>query len=64
MATALAVQLLPVPAMTGTRPAARSTVKRMTSLCSASVMVALSPVVPQATSPAMPDSICQSMRRP
>ena len=36
MATALAVQLLPVPAMTGTRPAARSTVKRMTSLCSAS----------------------------
>jgi hypothetical protein len=61
---AWAVLLEPVPAITGTRPATRSTEKRITSSRSASESVALSPVVPTATKALMPSAICQSMSRP
>ena len=58
------VSLLPVPAISGTRFAVRSTAKRSTSWCSSSESVGFSPEVPQLTKASMPLSICQSMMRP
>ena len=54
---ASAVELAPVPAMIGTRPAATSIVRRMTSVCSSTSSVADSPVVPTDTIAAEPASI-------
>ena len=48
---ALSVELEPVPAMTGTRPAACWTTMRITSSVSSWESVGLSPVVPVGTSP-------------
>ena len=56
---ASSVALEPVPAMTGTRPAATSTVISITRLCSSGVTVGLSPVVPTGTRPWLPSLICQ-----
>jgi hypothetical protein len=49
--------LVPVPAMTGTRPPAWPMTISITRSCSASVIVTDSPVVPQGTSPRVPCSI-------
>src|SRR3989442_144251 len=57
---AAAVELLPAPAMTLARPRATSTSSPITLLPSASVIVALAPVVPQGTSKRTPPSICRS----
>src|SRR5207244_3651239 len=57
---ASAVELEPVPAITGTRRRARRTTSRTTSTCSSCVSVAASPVEPQGTSPCVPASICRS----
>ena len=46
---AYSVSLLPVPAITGTRPAVFSTANLIHSRCSSSVRVDASPVVPQIT---------------
>ena len=54
----------PVPAMIGTLPAALSTAKLMHALCSSSVSVEPSPVVPAITRASIPDSICQSISAP
>ena len=53
-----AVELDPVPATTGIRPAARSAATRMTSMCSARVRVADSPVVPAMTRQSVPSPQC------
>jgi hypothetical protein len=55
-----AVELLPAPAMTFARPRATSIVMSMTRASSASVIVALSPVVPHGTSSFTPPLICRS----
>src|SRR5882724_473027 len=57
---AAAVELLPVPAITRARPRATSIVIAMTRWSSASVIVALSPVVPQGTNKRTPPVICLS----
>src|SRR5690606_32373857 len=57
---ASAVLLDPVPAITGTRPAAVAMHSSTTRLCSAWVSVGDSPVVPTGTSPCEPWAICQS----
>src|SRR5688572_11429616 len=54
------VELVPVPAMIGTRPRAVSITVFTTSSCSASESVGVSPVVPQATRPSIPFWICIS----
>jgi hypothetical protein len=48
------VALPPVPAITGMRPATAATVWRITSRCSSTLSVALSPVVPTDTIAAVP----------
>src|SRR4029079_14765346 len=60
--TAVRVSLLPDPASTGTLPAS-SSVMATTRLCSSSVMVAASPVVPQGTSTSMPAWTCRRTSR-
>ena len=57
---ASAVEFEPVPAITGTRPAAVSMQSSMTCLCSSWLSVGDSPVVPHGTSPCAPWSICHS----
>src|SRR5437588_7491819 len=57
-----AVELLPAPAITFARPRATSIVNPITRASSSSVIVALSPVVPQGTSKRTPPSICRSTR--
>jgi len=54
----------PAPAITGTRPSARSTAMRTTRSRSASVSVAASPVEPIGTMPSMPSAICHSTKSP
>jgi hypothetical protein len=51
LASVFSVALVPVPAITGTRPLARATTAAMTSRCSSSESVGDSPVVPHGTSP-------------
>ena len=59
--TASAVELEPVPAMTGTRLLAAFTVSSMTRPCSLWERVADSPVVPQGTMAVLvPSETCQS----
>ena len=60
---ASAVELLPVPAITGTRPATTSITRLMTPRCSSVVSVADSPVVPMGTMPFVPLSRCHSTSR-
>lgn len=55
--TASWVEFEPVPAMTGTRPRAASTVARMIAICSSCVTVGDSPVVPTGTRPSIPPRI-------
>lgn len=62
--TIVSVLLDPAPAMTGTRPATRSTTKRATSSSSSCVIVELSPVVPSGSSASVPASSWKSTRRP
>jgi hypothetical protein len=50
-----------VPAITGTRRAATSTVMRITASYSSDVSVGASPVVPHATSAEEPPAICRSI---
>ncbi len=50
------VEFAPVPAITGTRPAASSTTRRMSPQCSGVSSVADSPVVPTTTMPSVPFS--------
>src|SRR3546814_5644180 len=50
----------PVPAMIGTRFFDSLTTRRMTSVCSSTLSVADSPVVPTATMPSVPSAICHS----
>src|SRR5262249_4089060 len=57
---ASAVELEPVPAMTGVRPRAKPITAFTTSMCSSCVSVADSPVEPQGTRPLMPPAICCS----
>src|SRR5712692_425327 len=57
---AAAVELLPVPAITRARPRATSIVSAITLWSSASVIVALSPVVPHGTSRRTPPVIWRS----
>src|SRR5687767_14067170 len=57
---AVAVELLPQPAITGTRPRATSTVSSITRRCSAALSVTLSPVVPHGTRALLPSAICHS----
>src|SRR5689334_8834097 len=57
---ASAVELDPLPAMTGTRPRATRTTSRTTATCSSCVSVAASPVEPQGTRPWIPAVICAS----
>src|SRR5262245_9955072 len=57
---ASAVELDPVPAITGTRPRATRTTSRTTATCSSCVSVAASPVEPHGTRPWMPLAICAS----
>src|ERR1051325_9444370 len=57
-----AVELLPAPAITLARPRATSIVNAITRASSSSVIVALSPVVPQGTSNFTPPSIWRSIR--
>src|SRR6266404_5920684 len=57
---AAAVELLPVPAITCARPRATSIVSAITRWSSASVIVALSPVVPHGTSRRTPPVIWRS----
>ena len=59
---ASAVLLAPVPAITGTRLLTCFTVASITAKCSSTAKVALSPVVPTATMPSVPLSMCQSIR--
>ena len=54
------VQLEPVPAMTGTRPAAEATTQRRVSSSSSWVMVELSPVVPRVKMASVPLAMCHS----
>ena len=54
------VELEPVPAMTGTRPAAASMTQRRTASSSSWVMVELSPVVPRARIASVPLATCHS----
>ena len=54
LASIVAVELEPEPAMTGTRPATRSTTKAQTASSSSSVMVDDSPVVPRVRMPSVP----------
>ena len=61
-ATACSVSLAPQPAITGTRPLATSRVSSITRRCSASLSVADSPVVPQATRAWLPCAICHSRK--
>ena len=58
-----AVEFAPVPAMIGTRLAARSTATRINSQCSSWSTVGDSPVVPTATMPFVPSAICHSISR-
>ena len=58
----LAVQFVPVPAMTATRPPATSTAMRTSRSRSAIVRVGASPVVPQGTSPSAPSSTCHAAK--
>src|SRR6516164_6529415 len=57
---ASAVELEPVPAITGVRPRAKPITALITSMCSSCVSVADSPVEPQGTRPLMPPAICCS----
>src|SRR5262249_11462664 len=59
---ASAVELEPVPAITGTRPRAARTTWRTISTCSSCVSVADSPDEPQGTRPCVPPAICISTR--
>ena len=59
----VSVQLEPDPAITGMRPATRSTTQRMTSSSSSCVMVELSPVVPSARIASVPASRWKSTSR-
>src|SRR3954452_16641449 len=59
---ASAVEFPPVPAMMGTRPAAWVTAVSTSRQCSSTLTVGDSPVVPTATMPCVPCSICQSIR--
>ena len=61
---ASAVELPPVPAMMGIRPATASTVNSRIWQCSSTVTVEDSPVVPTGTIAAVPCSICHSSRPP
>src|SRR5215208_168834 len=54
------VSFEPAPAITGTRPPARSTTASTTARCSYGSMVAASPVEPQGTRNWTPSAICQS----
>jgi hypothetical protein len=56
----VAVALVPVPAITGSRPPSRRTARRSSSSLSAAVTVGDSPVVPSTTTPSLPWSRCQS----
>src|SRR6185295_16897589 len=58
---ASAVELAPVPATTGTRPAAYSTADLMSRQCSSTSTVGDSPVVPTMTIPAVPLATWKSM---
>ena len=64
MASIVAVELEPEPAMTGTRSATRSTTKAQTASSSSSVIVELSPVVPRVRMPSVPWARWKSTRRP
>ncbi len=55
------VSLLPVPAITGTRPLTLSMMKAMTFKCSSELIVAASPVVPQAIIASAPPLIWSSI---
>src|SRR5262249_21726242 len=57
---ASAVELEPVPAMTGVRPRAKPITAFTTSMCSSWGSVADSPVEPQGTRPLVPPAICSS----
>lgn len=57
------VLFAPVPAMIGTRPAATSMVRRMTSVCSPTVSVEDSPVVPTDTIAEVPPVMVRSTSR-
>ncbi len=54
------VEFEPVPATTGTRFFAAWTTISMIRMCSSTVTVGDSPVVPTGTSPSMPAAICSS----
>ena len=56
----VAVELEPVPAMTGTRPAAASMTTPRTASSSSWVMVELSPVVPRVRMASVPLATCHS----
>ena len=60
---ASAVELAPVPAITGTRPAVCSTATRMISQFSSIDTVGDSPVVPTTPMQSVPSAMCQSIRR-
>jgi hypothetical protein len=59
---ASAVELPPVPAITGMRPAAYSTAARTSSQCSSTSTVGDSPVVPTMTIPSLPSATWKSTR--
>ena len=58
------VLLLPVPAITGTRPFTKSTTNRVSCTLSLPERVEASPVVPQTTNPSTPFFICHSTNFP
>jgi hypothetical protein len=62
--TASAVELPPVPAITGSLPPRRCTAICRSSADSAAESVADSPVVPPTTTPSLPSRACQSSSRP
>ena len=64
LASIVAVEFDPEPAMTGTRPATRSTTKAQTASSSSSVMVELSPVVPSVRIASVPFARWKSTRLP